>query len=189
MIAYLEPNQQSFSQQKCLAWASNLIEDAKRSYSSTGLYYYQQIKQKGGKVTMHNLDKTDSNKDIDYEKYGELKIQIIPLLQENNQSLQEEYDIEKNILTLKSDVFLLKDEEKSIYLFGVHSTMILFGMGLLELCSKSKAIETSKEEDKDIVKILKKAKQLFVYTTAIAEEGGKYKKMIKKTKMKRKKIQ
>lgn len=79
----------------------------------------------------------------------------------------EEYSQEKNVLT--SDVSLLKNEDESIYLFGVHSTMILFSMGLLELCNKGKDIEITLEEN------IKKAKQLFVYTTAIAEEGGKYK--------------
>ncbi|GAB1544543.1 hypothetical protein NUACC21_72190 [Scytonema sp. NUACC21] len=169
MVAYLgnyEPTtNQAFSREECIIWAKNLIESALICYQENGKLCYQQIKDNGGKIT-HNM----RNKKY-YESYGNIQIQVVPLIQELKEGSGEDrkiYDVEKNVINI--DFSILKnnsvEEERSIYLFGTQSSIILFAMGMLELCDDEKK-ESSLEAR------IKKSFKIFTYSSAIAEEGNR----------------
>ncbi|GAA6619307.1 hypothetical protein [Scytonema sp. NUACC26] len=106
-----------------------------------------------------------------YENYGDIQIQVVPLiqeLQEGSGECQKIYDEEKNVINI--DFSILKnnysDEERSTYLFGTHSSIILFAMGMLELCDDEKKQSTLEERINESFKI-------FTYSFAIAEEGNR----------------
>ena len=65
---------------------------------------------------------------------------------------------------LDIDLSILKEEKKSPnrYLFGAHSSIILFSMGMFKLCKK----------DDFSIDCIKEAKKMFIFCSAIAEEGG-----------------
>jgi hypothetical protein len=146
-------------------WAERLIEHAKLCYSTTGKKCYQDIKNHSGEI--------DEVKDIDQSEYDsrpKIKIKGLPIIQELQPS-----DDKNNIKDTKYDVIhpdfsLLKDihpnnESKSIYLFGPHSSVILFSMGLVDLCKQN-----SNEEE--ISKSINTAKRKFYCSSVIAEDGG-----------------
>jgi hypothetical protein len=72
---------------------------------------------------------------------------------------------------LDIDLSILKKENEfsSRYLFGVHSSIILFSMGMLKLCKKDGFDEKCIEDQK---KCIENAKKMFIFCSAIAEEGG-----------------
>ncbi len=168
MVAYLNYDQPSSSNQKltreeCIDWAKRLIKHALICYTNHGNDCFHAIKDNGGKVTNNYKNKKY------YEDYYEIQIQVVPFIQELNAEDDEdkqEYDSDKNVI--KIDFSILKqphpDANKSIYLFGTHSSILLFAMGMLELCEDI--------EDKNELKSkIKKAIRMFTYCSAIAEDG------------------
>ncbi|MBD2774599.1 HypX (modular protein) [Iningainema tapete] len=170
MVAYLgdyEPLHQELSREECLDWARRLVEHALICYYHTGKLCYQQIKDNGGKITKN------SRNGKYYESYGDIQIQVIPLIQElkeDSNECEQIYASDKNVINL--DFSILKqihnEENKSIYLFGTHSSILLFTMGMLELCTE--------ENQKDELQLrIKKALRMFTYCSAIALDGTEIK--------------
>jgi hypothetical protein len=152
-------------------WAERLIEHAKLCYSTTGKKCYQDIKNHSGEIDVST--EIDEVKDVDQSEYDsrpKIKIKGLPIIQELQPS-----DDKNNIKDTKYDVIhpdfsLLKDihpnnESKSIYLFGPHSSVILFSMGLVDLCKQD-----SNEEE--ISKSINTAIRKFYCSSVIAEDGG-----------------
>ena len=78
-------------------------------------------------------------------------------------------DTNPKILDIDLSILKKENEFPSRYLFGVHSSIILFSMGMLELCKKDGLDEKSIEYQK---KCIEDAKKMFIFCSAIAEEGG-----------------
>ncbi|RCJ14937.1 hypothetical protein A6S26_09790 [Nostoc sp. ATCC 43529] len=171
MVAYLGKDEpltpQEFSREKCIDWAKRLREHALSCYYKNGKLCYQQIKDNGGKITKNDRDEKY------YEKYGNIQIQVTPLIQELElkEGIEESYDEEKNVIHIDFSILkrIVLDEEQSIYLFGTHSSIILFAMGILELCD-------DENKESELQTRLNKAFKMFTYCSAIAEEGNKEKK-------------
>ncbi|MBF2047153.1 MAG: hypothetical protein IGS54_07290 [Elainella sp. C42_A2020_010] len=192
MLAYRSEQSQfrdpEFSQDKCIDWAKRLISHALLCYSSTGKTCYQQIKDNGGKVTEDEYDPRHSQSQGPetlatgepktrpivgkkyYESYGKTKVQIVPLIQElSGESGRDAqiYDVQNNMLSL--DMSLLKEirpnDWDSVYLFGSISSIILFAMGMLELC------EELQNRQQLLQSIEQKALRMFTYCWAIASDG------------------
>ncbi|MGI8501341.1 MAG: hypothetical protein ACR2LR_09385 [Hassallia sp.] len=167
MVAYLgdyQPSPTEFPREECLDWAKRLIEHALICYKNIGKKSYQQIKDNGGRIT--EVDKYGKY----YKNYGNLLIQVVPLIQELNKEKGESeqiYESENNVI--KIDFSILKkictDDTKSTYLFGTHSCILLFSMGMLELCND--------KNESQLVLGIKKAIRMFTYCSAIAEDGNK----------------
>lgn len=167
MVAYLgdyepSPNKE-FSREECIDWSRRLIEHAIICYHHTGKLCYQQIKDNGGRIT----DNFRENKY--YERYGNIQIQVAPLiqeLQEGSAASDQKYEQDKNFINI--DFSLLKkicpDDEQSVYLFGTHSSIIIFAMGMLELCDE-------KRQHRELQQSINKACKMFIYCSAIAEDG------------------
>ncbi|NEO33599.1 MAG: HypX (modular protein) [Symploca sp. SIO3C6] len=162
-----EPIQPGFSREECIDWAKRLIDHALICYSDTGQKCYQQIKDNAGKMT-----KIRSKEGKYYEKYHDIKIQAMPLIKElekdsreNADEFQQSYDTDKDLLTL--DLSLLKKtfHNKPTYLFETHASIILFAMGMLELC------EDENNQDK-LHKKIEKGITIFDYCSAIAQDGN-----------------
>ncbi|MGV0025344.1 hypothetical protein [Phormidesmis priestleyi] len=178
ILAYLGDNSRSklssMSFEECTDWARRLVDHASICYSSFGQKCYQEIKDNGGMVTA--IKKGGKNNPKYYEKYGQLQIQVMPFIEELNKNSdfdddedEQEYDLRRRILRI--DLSILKTTRPSrsgikdpIYLFGTHSTLLLFATGMLEIC----------EEQHDTVRLaanIRKAERLFTYAWATAHDG------------------
>lgn len=153
-----------FSQRQCLDWSRRLIKHTLICYSSTGKICYQQIKDNGGNIT-------DCRKNNElYEEYGNNKITVTPLIKElgeNSQDHTKPYNSDTNILSLDISILksIKKDDEKSTYLFGTSSSIIIFSKGMLELCEEQKDI-------KELTNRIEKAIKMFTYCWLMAEDGS-----------------
>lgn len=178
MTAYLEPEKenQSFTKENCLNWARKLIDHAKRCYSYTGEKCYKQIKDNAGRIKEDAEKKPilmegNEEKYSYYQKYGDVNIQVMPLIQEKKAE-QDRYNLSEHILTIDLSDFIINDNPPT-YLFGHHSAIILFVMGMLELCDDENDVDKLKEK-------IQRAKKLFVCCLSIAAEGGEYQSIEKK---------
>ncbi|BAY22311.1 hypothetical protein NIES2100_20740 [Calothrix sp. NIES-2100] len=167
MVAYLgdyEPSpHKEFSKKECIDWARRLIEHAIICYYQSGKICYQQIKDNGGKIT--NIIRDHKY----YENYGNIQIQVAPLIQELKEGSAESekrYDESKNVINIDFSILkkICPEEDQSIYLFGTHSSIIIFAMGMLELCD-------DKHKESELKIRLNKAFKMFTYCSAIAEDG------------------
>ncbi len=170
VLAYLgndEPLNQALSREECLDWAKRLMKHALICYKDIGYLCYQQIKDNAGKIT------EISRNGKYYEDYGDIKIQVVPFIQElekNCDKSKQNYVSEKNLINLDFSILkqIRQEDNQSIYLFGTHASLLLFSMGMLELC----------EEEHDPAKLegkIKNAIRMFTYSSAIAEDGsGEY---------------
>jgi hypothetical protein len=184
MVAYRGSQHQSFpagfTREQCIEWADGLIKHALICYSSRGKTCYQQIKDNGGKITeffyqrQQNLESAHSSTQTRpvtvnkyYEYYGKTFVQVVPLIQELKKDDEQSYDPSKHVVNL--DISLLKqigkDDSHSVYLFGMHSSIILFAMGMLEVCQEQVQGEVLIEA------IQTKALRMFTYCWAIASDG------------------
>ncbi|MCC5616506.1 hypothetical protein LC605_15785 [Nostoc sp. CHAB 5836] len=171
MVAYLgdyKPSYTGFSREECIDWSKRLIEHALICYERIGKICYQQIKDNGGRITEVKKDGKY------YDHYGDMQIQVVPLIQELSEGSDESeqiYEPENNVINFDFSIFkkICTKEHKSVYLFGTHSSILLFGMGMLELC------DDEKKESEKVIKI-QKAIRMFTYCSAIAEDGNKEKK-------------
>jgi hypothetical protein len=174
MAGYLD-KEDLFTKDECIKWAEKLVKEAESSYSYIGKICYQQIKQNAGK-TIKNLEGT--NKTIEsngnyHEIYGDVKIEFMPFINEvHEKDTPERLHINDNktkILDIDLSILKKENEFSSRYLFGVHSSIILFSMGVLKLCKKDGFDEKCIEDQK---KCIENAKKMFIFCSAIAEEGG-----------------
>ena len=155
MAGYLD-KEDLFTKDECIKWAEKLVEEAESSYSYIGKICYQQIKQNAGKT-----NEFSDNKEENYQLYGDINIEFMPFINETTNADQLK---DGNPKILDIDLSILKEEKKSPnrYLFGAHSSIILFSMGMFKLCKK----------DDFSIDCIKEAKKMFIFCSAIAEEGG-----------------
>ncbi|MDJ0799120.1 MAG: hypothetical protein QNJ51_20255 [Calothrix sp. MO_167.B12] len=169
MVAYLNYDQpfssnQKLTREECIDWAKRLRKHALICYMNHGNDCFHAIKDNGGKLTDNYRD----NKY--YEDYDDIQIQVVPFIQELQAEFhadKQHYDRDKNVINL--DFSILKQphpdaNNKSIYLFGTHSSILLFAMGMLELCEDI-------EDENELESKIKKAIRMFTYCSAIAEDG------------------
>lgn len=173
ITAYLgdsQPVNNEFSRTNCIAWSKRLIESALDCYAERGKISYQQIKDNSGKrQTEYNRQDSSPQKIWFYEKYGNIFVQTIPPIVEIEESTIDPYfnlqDIEQKIQILKIYTSVLtytnSDSNRKVYLFGTYSSILLFGLGLVELCD-----EVEKLEDNLVM-----ATRRFTMCAAIASEG------------------
>ncbi|OKH44168.1 hypothetical protein NIES2101_29060 [Calothrix sp. HK-06] len=172
IVAYLGDYNQptkGFSREECIDWSKRLIDHALICYKKIGKICYQQIKDNGGRIT--ELKKEEDGKY--YEHYGDTRIQGVPLIKELSKGSDESeqiYDSDNNVINFDFSIFIdIFTEHKSVYLFGTHSSILLFAMGMLRLC------DDEKKESEKLIQI-KEAIRMFTYCSAIAEDGNKGKK-------------
>lgn len=185
ILAYLgdfDRNPQ-LSREACLDWAKRLIDHALLCYSSIGKECYQEIKDNGGKVTPIARPEPEEISSISqqcgivspkfYEQYGSVEVQVIPLIRElpinshyGDTSYPQSYDATNHVLSI--DMSILKQpssiSSETIYLFGTHSTILLFAIGMYELCGEQNSQELIKSQ-------IEKALRIFTYCWAIAKDG------------------
>ncbi len=171
------------SRADCLDWAKRLINHALLCYSSIGKECYQEIKDNGGKVTSvarpepEEITATSQLCGIVspkfYEQYGSVEVQIIPLIRElpinssnGDTRYRQVYDASNHVLSI--DMSILKHPSSissdTVYLFGTHSTILLFAIGMYELCGE--------EISEDLIhNRIEKALRIFTYCWAIAKDG------------------
>ncbi|GEM_PF-1681067 len=174
MLAYLGDNVSQvdppISLNECIGWAKKLVDHALVCYSSFGQKCYQGIKDNGGKITPV-VRQENANKKF-YETYGNLQIQVVPLIEElkdskRNDDLRQEYDPYRRVLRI--DMSILKqfrqtqvEPKHQIYLFGTHSTILHFATGMLELCEE--------QQDQTLLcERIQKALRMFTYCWATAQ--------------------
>ncbi|MBW4474914.1 MAG: hypothetical protein KME45_31725 [Stenomitos rutilans HA7619-LM2] len=174
MVAYLWDHTRSpkpgFSKAECLDWARRLIDHALVCYSSTGRLCYQQLKNNAGKVSDEPISiTTESGETSDrfYDSYGRAKVQIIPFIRELPQGANE-YQQKCTHDVLEFDLSILKQvdhfhSDNSKYLFGTYSSILLFSMGILEICDE--------QDEHRLLDGIKRALRMFIYCWAIAEDG------------------
>lgn len=165
MVAYLadreKPPRSGFSLKDCIDWAHKLVHHAMICYSSTGQQCYQEIKDRGGSTEL-------------YKSYGETEIQAMPLIQELHETQKQFYDDKNHILHIDLSILKQDIDDVKVYLFGTHSCILLFAMGMLELCEEQ-------ENEEELLKRIQKAIRIFTYCWAIAEDGGSEEKDNSKT--------
>lgn len=190
MLAYLGVEEvsshQDFSYGECLDWARRLIDHAVVCYSPTGKTCYQEIKDGGGRITPH-ICLADEPSDQSfkkgaaitrrvkpkkyYEKYGSTMLQVVPLIQELIQDDEQisAHGYEEGSHVVNLELSLLKqygiDEGRSIYLFGMKSSIVLFAKGMLELCQEYP------DEPTMLKAIKERALRMFTYCSSIASDG------------------
>lgn len=187
MLAFLGAEQVTslpgFSHDECLEWAKRLINHAVICYSPTGKVCYQQIKDGGGRITHHifpSEEQSHTESSITrrrvkprkyYEEFGSTMLQVVPLIQEltrdEDNPLGGGYEEGNHVVNL--DLSLLKqygkDEDGSIYLFGMKSSIVLFAQGMLALC------QDYATEQEILKAIREEALRLFTFCSAIASDG------------------
>lgn len=176
MLAYLRDSSYvgsasklaSITFEECIDWAGRLIRHARICYSSLGQQCYQTIKDNGGRVTEDNRATKTGLKY--YEKYGDVHIQMLPFIEESK-AQDEENEPNKDSRILRLDLSLLKIEREfwlsdtgMIHLLGTHSALLLFAMGMLELCEE-------RDQPAELKEKVQKAEKLFNYAWATASDG------------------
>ncbi|PZO36784.1 MAG: HypX (modular protein) [Pseudanabaena frigida] len=184
-LAYLgdfERNSQ-ISREACLDWAKRLIDHALLCYSSIGKECYQEIKDNGGKVTGIARPEPEEITSVSqqsgiispkfYEQYGSVEVQVVPLIRELPINLSygdthyfQGYDPSNHVLSI--DMSILKHpssvSSETVYLFGTHSALLLFAIGMYELCGEQVSEELVQSK-------IAKALRIFTYSWAIAKDG------------------
>ncbi|BCU10547.1 hypothetical protein [Microcystis aeruginosa] len=159
-----------FTRQNCLEWAERLIKNALDCYGERGRKSYQQIKNYSGKQTEFVI------LNIVYEKYNDIYVQTIPPILESGKGsshLDEFYQgifksssqsQEKIIqLPMSALTYLDSNSDNKVYLFGIHASLLLFGLGLVELCKDN--------QEEGLEESIRMAMKRFTLGAAIASEG------------------
>ena len=159
-----------FTRQNCLEWAERLIKNALDCYGERGRKSYQQIKNYSGKQTEFSI------LNIVYEKYNDIYVQTIPPILEigkGSSHLDEFYQEifksssqsqEKIIqLPMSALTYLDSSSDNKVYLFGIHASLLLFGLGLVELCKDN--------QEEGLEERISMAMKRFTLGAAIASEG------------------
>ena len=160
-----------FSRQNCLEWAERLIKNALDCYGERGRKSYQQIKNYSGKQTEFVIS------NIVYEKYNDIYVQTIPPIIEIGKGSSHLDEFYQEILKLKSSqsqekiiqlpmsalTYLDSNSDNKVYLFGIHASLLLFGLGLVELCKDN--------QEEGLEERIRMAMKRFTLGAAIASEG------------------
>jgi hypothetical protein len=151
-------------QEEYIKKAEDLLIYALKSYEKTGNSCYESIKLASGKVTIGNNDEKKY-----YEKYGDIKIESIPLIYEAEGSGETSLPmLEKfpkapltiNMSFLRSNLHL---PETKTLLFGTQASMLIFAIGMLKLCQKHGESSLKAE--------IETARKMFNYSWSFAENG------------------
>ena len=162
---------EKFSRQNCLEWAERLIKNALDCYGERGRKSYQQIKNYSGKQTEFVIS------NIVYEKYNDIYVQTIPPIIEIGKGSSHLDEFYQEILKLKSSqsqekiiqlpmsalTYLDSNSDNKVYLFGIHASLLLFGLGLVELCKDN--------QEEGLEERIRMAMKRFTLGAAIASEG------------------
>ncbi|CCI23900.1 hypothetical protein [Microcystis aeruginosa] len=166
---------EKFSRQNCLEWAERLIKNALDCYGERGRESYRQIKNYSGKQKTEVSGLKPDSTIIFYEQYNDIYVQTIPPIIEigkgsshldefYQETLKSSQSQEKIIqLPMSALTYLDSNSDNKVYLFGIHASLLLFGLGLVELCKDNQ--EEGLEE-----RILMAMKR-FTLGAAIASEG------------------
>lgn len=158
-----------FSRQNCLEWAERLIKNALDCYGERGRKSYQQIKNYSGKQTEFVIS------NIVYEKYNDIYVQTIPPiieigkgsshLDEFYQEILKSSQSQEKIIQLPMSAltYLDSNSDNKVYLFGIHASLLLFGLGLVELCKDN--------QEEGLEERISMAMKRFTLGAAIASEG------------------
>ncbi|CCI06826.1 hypothetical protein [Microcystis aeruginosa] len=158
-----------FSRQNCLEWAERLIKNALDCYGERGRKSYQQIKNYSGKQTEFVIS------NIVYEKYNDIYVQTIPPiieigkgsshLDEFYQEILKSSQSQEKIIQLPMSAltYLDSNSDNKVYLFGIHASLLLFGLGLVELCKDN--------QEEGLEERIRMAMKRFTLGAAIASEG------------------
>ncbi|MEO0984380.1 MAG: hypothetical protein AAFY20_02405 [Cyanobacteria bacterium J06639_14] len=165
---------QTLSPDQCMEWAKKLRDHALISYSETGQYCYNQIKEKSGLP-----GQTD--------EFGPYSIQKLPAIYEakGEQYAQWAVDTDDEILVLDMSLLGVSADvlpklgpnhpDRNIYLFGSNACYLFFARGMYLLCSNaSQEFEPSDLTAQPIQwePKLRNATRLLNMAWAIAEDGG-----------------
>ena len=160
---------EKFSRQNCLGWAERLIKNALDCYGERGRKSYQQIKNYSGKQTEFVIS------NIVYEKYNDIYVQTIPPiieigkgsshLDEFYQEILKSSQSQEKIIQLPMSAltYLDSNSDNKVYLFGIHASLLLFGLGLVELCKDN--------QEEGLEESIRMAMKRFTLGAAIASEG------------------
>jgi len=162
---------EKFSRQNCLELAERLIKNALDCYGERGRKSYQQIKNYSGKQTEFVIS------NIVYEKYNDIYVQTIPPIIEIGKGSSHLDEFYQEILKLKSSqsqekiiqlpmsalTYLDSSSDNKVYLFGIHASLLLFGLGLVELCKDN--------QEEGLEERISMAMKRFTLGAAIASEG------------------
>lgn len=160
---------EKFSRQNCLEWAERLIKNALDCYGERGRKSYQQIKNYSGKQTEFVIS------NIVYEKYNDIYVQTIPPiieigkgsshLDEFYQEILKSSQSQEKIIQLPMSAltYLDSNSDNKVYLFGIHASLLLFGLGLVELCKDN--------QEEGLEERISMAMKRFTLGAAIASEG------------------
>lgn len=160
---------EKFSRQNCLEWAERLIKNALDCYGERGRKSYQQIKNYSGKQTEFVIS------NIVYEKYNDIYVQTIPPiieigkgsshLDEFYQEILKSSQSQEKIIQLPMSAltYLDSNSDNKVYLFGIHASLLLFGLGLVELCKDN--------QEEGLEERIRMAMKRFTLGAAIASEG------------------
>ena len=158
-----------FTRQNCLEWAERLIKNALDCYGERGRKSYQQIKNYSGKQTEFSIS------NIVYEQYNDIYVQTIPPiieigkgsshLDEFYQKIFQSSQSQQKIIQLPMSAltYLDSNSDNKIYLFGIHASLLLFGLGLVELCKDN--------QEEGLEESIRMAMKRFTLGAAIASEG------------------
>jgi hypothetical protein len=158
-----------FTRQNCLEWAERLIKNALDCYGERGRKSYQQIKNYSGKQTEFSIS------NIVYEQYNDIYVQTIPPiieigkgsshLDEFYQKIFQSSQSQQKIIQLPMSAltYLDSNSDNKVYLFGIHASLLLFGLGLVELCKDN--------QEEGLEERIRMAMKRFTLGAAIASEG------------------
>lgn len=183
--AYIGNEPEGFEKDTCIKWAKKLINN--------GLFNYQETSQECYRDYADNLfsDQKYEKDNLLYEQYELLEIECPPFLnyspsggvKEDNRGNKSKdgtikiYDIGSELIKAN-----FVDEEqtskKPIDLFGQHSSLYFFALGMLKLCDNYNNEEDAKEN-------LKQSFNYFVCSWAIAQGGSQLGKTSDPVKMNR----
>ena len=183
--AYIGNEPEGFEKDTCIKWAKKLINN--------GLFNYQEASQECYRDYTDNLfsDQKYEKDNLLYEQYELLEIECPPFLnyspsggvKEDNRGNKSKdgtikiYDIGSELIKAN-----FVDEEqtskKPIDLFGQHSSLYFFALGMLKLCDNYNNEEDAKEN-------LKQSFNYFVCSWAIAQGGSQLSKTSDPVKMNR----
>jgi hypothetical protein len=182
IAAYLGDSQQigtQFSRENCIQWSRRLIENAIDCYAERGKKSYLQIRHNSGKQnteTHRTEPELSGDRTWFYEEYGSIFVQTIPPIIEIGEGstnldsfyrkLLEDSESKTRLLELPMSALTYKSSGNTTYFFGVYSSILLFGLGMVELGE-----DKGEEELKTNIEM---AMRRLTLCAAIASEGTEY---------------
>lgn len=181
---YIDGQPKGFSKQECIDWAKKLIDHALINYQDTSqecyrdytdnLFYNEQNQKKfeSLKLKIDSLpflhlvlsDKIENeNNEQGKDNSDKIKNENNEQVKNNSETGVRVYKINANLI--KRNLISTLEEDKKIDLFGQHSSLYFFALGMVTLCDNY--------TEKTVLKNLEDAYDYFVCSWAIAEGGSK----------------